>query len=173
MSGSGREHPLYLLFLERVQHAMALECPQGAFEDVEDYLASLLVAFARTDSLFRIRDASGRSLSSVFEMLAEGDVRLNADSFERERDVHKHIGDYILFWSGLNPMFLRRLKLDDGRELLCDYTLQGKESYRLVSSFDYRPYDSEAPTYRKLSESFEVLSLALARVGRDLPFHAA
>ena len=173
MSGFRQEHPLYQLFLERIQEAVASECPGKAYEDVEDYLTSLLVAFMRTDRLFRIKDASGRSLSSVFDMLAEGDVRLNADSFEREREVHKHIGDYILFWSGLNPMFLQRLKLDDGRELLCDYTRQGKESYRLVSSFDYRPFDAEAPTFRKLSEGFEVLSSALHRVGRDLPFHAA
>jgi hypothetical protein len=106
-------------------------------------------------------------------MLAEGDVRLNADSFEREREVHKHIGDYILFWSGLNPHYLQRLKLDDGRELVCDYTRQGKQSYFVVSTFDYRPFDSEAPTFRKLSDGFEGLSAALRRVSRERPFNAA
>ncbi|MBS1723536.1 MAG: hypothetical protein JSS66_11350 [Armatimonadetes bacterium] len=161
------------LFREQVHLAVSKAAPARSSDDIEDYLSFLLYSFVRTDSVFAIRGADGRRLTSVFEMLAEGDVRLNADSFERERSVHKHIGDYILFWSGVNPDFLRRLKLDDGRDLVCDYTRQGKDSYLLVSTFDYVPYATEAPMFRKLSEGFESLAMALQVVAHQLPFRVA
>ena len=173
MSAIDRNHPLYRLFHEMVGEAVAAEMPGRGMEDVEEYVTGLLFQFLRTDRVFAIRDPQGRTLTSVYEMLAEGDVLINADSFERERQVHKHIGDYILFWTGVNPDFLRRLKLDDGRDLVCDYTLQGKQSYHLVSTFDYSPYESEAPTFRRLSEEFEGFVGALGHLRGRLPFHAA
>jgi hypothetical protein len=173
MSESPGRNPLHLAFRTTVHEAVAREAPGRALEDVEDYLTSLLVSFLRTDRIFAIKDAAGRPLRSVYEMLAEGDVRLNAPTFEREREVHKHIGDYILFWSGFNPQFLSRLKLDDGRDLLCDYTRQGQQSYWVVSTFDYQPFDQEAPTFRKLSDAFEPLTAALAHVRSRLPYHVA
>ena len=161
------------MFREMVQEAIAAELPGRAQEDVEDYVTKLLVQFVKTDQVFLIRDPFGKPLTSVYEMLGEADVLINADSFERERAVHKHIGDYILFWTGVNPDFLRRMKLDDGRDLVCDYTRQGKTSYEVVSTFDYSPYEREAPVFRKLSEGFEGLSYALGHLRRHLPFHAA
>lgn len=168
-----RDHPLYVLFHDLVQEAIVAESPARALEDVEDYVTRLLVHFMNTESVFAIRDACGRPLTSVYEMLAEADIRLNADSFEREREVHRHIGDYILFWSGVNPDFLRRLKLDDGRDLVCDYTQQGKQSYYVVSTFDYEPFGTIAPTFRRLSEGFEDFVSALRLVREQLPFRAA
>lgn len=173
MSRNDRTNPLYLLFRELVQDSLAKEAPGRAMDDVEAYVTDLLFQFLRTDRVYAIKDQAGRGLTSVYEMLAEGDVRLNADTFEREREVHKHIGDYILFWSGVNPDYLRRLKLDNGRDLVCDYSLQGRQSYHVVSTFDYRPYDQEAPTFRKMSDGFDDLAAALGRIRRTLPFSAA
>ena len=161
------------MFREIVQTAVKAELPGRSLDDVEDYVTGLLIQFVQTEQLFAIRDPFGRPLTSIYEMLGEADVLLNADSFERERQVHKHIGDYILFWTGVNPDFLNRIKLDDGRDLVCDYTRQGKESYHVVSTFDYSPYDSEAPVFRKLSEGFEGIAYALGHVRRHLPFNAA
>ena len=48
-----------------------------------------------------IGSSRGRRVWQVAERLVEGDVLLNATSFEREREVHKHIGDFTLFWTGL------------------------------------------------------------------------
>lgn len=136
--------------------------------DVETYLVALLQRFMHTDRVFGIRDAFGRRLSTVTEMLAEGDLRMNADSFERERQVHRHIGDFLLFWSGLYPSFLRQIR-QTGLDVLCDYVRQGKESYSIAASFDYPPYQEESRTLRKLSEGFEDYSDALHHVGRRLP----
>ncbi len=164
------DDPLFMHFRDLVHEALAVELRERHVDDVVDYVSRLLTEFMRTDRVYSIRGPDGRPVTSVYEMLAEGDVRLNAGSFEREREVHKHIGDYILFWSGVNPAYLSRLRLQDGRELRCDYTRQAKESYYLVSTFDYRPYDAEAATYRRLSELYEGIAHSLTHVRRHLPF---
>ena len=56
-------------------------------EKVEEYLAEMMVRFLHQDGLYGIRDAQGRRVESVADMVAEGDVRLNANSFDREREV--------------------------------------------------------------------------------------
>lgn len=138
---------------------------------VASYLVDLLLRFLHTDQIFAIKDGLGNRVISITEMIAEGDVTLNADSFERERQVHRHIGDFILFWSGMYPEFLRNLRVQVGTDLLCDYPRQAKESYHVVSTFDYSPYDQEAPLYRKLSESLDQCIDCLHSVRQNV-FHA-
>lgn len=163
-------HPLYGLFGELVSDALVgRRLPTEP--KVGSYLTDLLVRFIHSDEVFAVR-RGGRPVESVIEMAAEGDVRLNAESFERERQVHRHIGDYILFWGGLYPDYLRRLRLGTGLDLVCDYTSQGRESYYIVSTFDYPPYGAEAPTFRLLSEGFPDYSVALADVAEHLPYTA-
>ncbi len=106
-------------------------------------------------------------------MLAEGDVRLRADSFDREREVHKHIGDFILFWSGLYPNHLTKLKIVTQANLTCDYTRQGQRSYHLVSTFNHDPYTAEAPIFNTLSERFEDLAFVLGQVSRKSGLYVA
>jgi hypothetical protein len=62
------------------------------------------------DRLYKIRDTQGRRVEEVAEMLAEGDLLHRAQGVEREREVHRHIGNYTLFMTGIFPEFLRRLK---------------------------------------------------------------
>lgn len=166
-------HPLYVLFADLVREQVATHISKQPEADVEAYLTELLVSFLHTDEIFRLRDAEGRPLNSIFEMLAEGDVRLNADSFDREREVHKYVGDYILFWSGVYPEYLRRLKLGSGAELVCDYTQVGQQSYLLVSSYRHDPYGHEAPVFEKLSHGFSDFSFILAQVGHRANIHFA
>lgn len=137
-------------------------------DDVKAYLAQLLTAFLHTDRIFSVRDADGRTVESVTDMVAEGDVRVRAESFERERAVHKHIGDFILFWQGVYPEYLRQIKVLDGRDLLCDYPRQGRESYRVVSQFAMPPYVEEARTCAKLSDGFDDYAFCLGDVARRL-----
>jgi len=160
---------LYRMFLEGVHTALSERLGMASDMQVEAYLAQIMVAFSHTDKIFALRDPIGNRLHSVTDMLAEGDVRMNATSFERERQVHRHIGDFILFWSGLFPDFLKHLKLQDGRDLLCDYLRQGQESYYVVSTFDYGRYSDEAPMYRELSIRFAEYSRGLSLVRETLP----
>ncbi len=78
------------------------------------------------------------------DLLFESEVLLQAQSMDRERDVHQHIGDFTLFMAGLFPEYLRRLKTsrvdlpqgfprglyEDGKALLRDCRANGRQSIR-------------------------------------------
>src|SRR5688572_29264528 len=148
------DHPLRSFFSDALHRSLYEELGMRGVEDVEQYLADMLVAFLHEDSIFAIQDASGRRVESIVEMVAEGDVLAKADSFARERQVHKHVGDFLLFWSGVFPEFLRHLKSPNSKDALIDVREQGRFSYHVVSTFQHDPYADEAPTFKKLSEDF-------------------
>src|SRR5215471_5117187 len=114
---------------------------QHFFDDIQledpavaHYVSQLLADFAHVDSLYRIRNALGRRLEDVGEMLIESNPILGAASFDRERAVRKHVGDYALFMTGLFPESVakarraRSLRLD----AFVDFVRAGKESYAIV-----------------------------------------
>src|SRR5439155_21929560 len=74
--------------------------------NVSDYISKLLVEFTRTDQLYRIKCAKGERVEAVVDLLYESEVTHGARSFERERDVHRHIGDFTLFMAGPFPEYL-------------------------------------------------------------------
>jgi hypothetical protein len=162
------DNPLHEAFLPVVQEQVARHVASQGLAQVETYLTTLLVDFAHTDRLYAVRDADGRPVTTVSEMVAQGDVRLHAESFTREREVHKHIGDFLLFWGGVYPDHLQRLRLSGGQELICDYRHQGIASYRLVSTFSHPPYEAEADLFRQLSDGFSDFTFVLAQVGRKV-----
>jgi hypothetical protein len=125
-----------------------------------DYLVDLLIRFVRMDAIFKIRDPRGRRLREVAEMMAEAEQRQS----NPQREVYRHIGDFSLFWAGVYPEALSRLKSPDRQDHLVDYFVQGKRSYYLASTFDQKPYDREAPILRRLSEEFELCTYGLNRV---------
>lgn len=154
-------HPLRTFFRESLHDSLSRRIGLKACDDLEGYLTELLVAFLHNERIFALRDADGRRIESLPEMLAEGDVRLNADSFAREREVHRHVGDFLLFWSGLFPEMLTRLHgfLSDEPEV--EAARQGSFSYGIVSSFDHAPYTEEAPIFLRLSHEFEACQYGL------------
>ena len=123
-------HPLRRLFSELVTR----EAPDS---ELATYIANLLVDFVHVQQVYRIRDVRGKRLEEVGEMLVASDPLLEGGSFDREREVRKHIGDYTLFMAGMFPEHVaalprRGLRLDS----LIDYIKAGKESYRIVGAFD-------------------------------------
>lgn len=163
---------LQSIFAEHLDEVITRHVSAKGCEDVQVYLADLLLKFQHTDQIFAVKNSAGDRLISVTEMLPEGDVRLNAESFDRERQVHRHIGDFILFWAGVYPEFLRHIKLDLGKDIVCDYPRQARESYGFVSTFTLPPYDDEAPTFRKLSDGFDDFAFCLQVVGQRLRLNA-
>src|SRR6516165_6132881 len=159
---------LRMLFAEVVREAFFNELRYYDSE-VVTYVGNLLMDFTSTEQLYRIRDAQGRRLEEVGEMLIESNPMLAARSFDREREVRKHIGDFTLFFTGFFPEYVaslprRGLRLD----AFIDYLQAGKESYRIVSFFDQFEYRAEAPLYRRLSDQFETCVYGLNLVKRDL-----
>ena len=142
-----------------------LEEPQ-----VANYVAALLVDFARVENLYRIRNGLGKRLEDVGEMLIESNPLLDAASFDREREVRKHVGDYTLFMTGLFPESVARARQSRRPRLdaFIDFVQAGKESYAIVSSFNQFEYREEAPIFRRLSENFELCVVGLNLVKQDL-----
>jgi hypothetical protein len=139
--------------------------------EVIGYLTDVLVDFVHVDRLYKIRDVQGRRVEEVAEMLAEGDLLHRADSLERERTVHKHIGDYTLFMAGVFPEFVRRLRTSKfviSADAFLDYVQVGKRSYRIVSEFPADFPGAAPPLFRKLSDNFELCVFGLGYVRADL-----
>ena len=156
-------HPLRRLFAELV----VKELPGD--REVAAYVGNLLVDFVHVDNLYRIRNSRGKRLEDVGEMLVESNPMLGAPSFDREREVRRHIGDYTLFLTGMFPEYVatlprRGLRLDS----LIDYVKAGKESYRIVGAFDQFEYRQAALLFRRLAEQFEYCVHGLNRVKDDL-----
>ena len=127
-----------------------------------EYVVDLLVRFVRMDAIFNIRDAVGRRLEEVAEMLLEAEHRQCGP----RREIYRHIGDFALFWSGVYPEALARLQAADGRDHLLNYFEQGKRSYYIASTYEEEPYLIQAPILRRLSEDFELCTYGLNRVRR-------
>jgi hypothetical protein len=129
----------------------------------------LLVDFVHAENLYRIRDARGRRLEDVGEMLIASNPLLEGKSFFYERELRKHVGDYTLFMTGLFPEYVARLPRKQFRtDAWVDYVKAGKESYRVVASFDQFEFRTAAPLFRRLSERFELCVYGLNLVKADL-----
>jgi hypothetical protein len=100
--GISREHPLRQLFGELVQRHF-FRGVQLYDPDVAEYVTGILTDFTHVGNLYRIRNARGRRIEEVAEMLVESNPLLGASSFDREREVRKHVGDFTLFFTGLFP----------------------------------------------------------------------
>lgn len=158
------DHPLRHYFVETLHDSFSHELSIETSEDVEAYLSELLVNFMDVENLYSIRDPFGQPVQSVAEMMVEADIRLNADSFAREREVHRHIGDFLLFWTGLFPEFLMQMKAPGSKDVLLDPVQQGRFSYHVVSTFEHGAYAHEAPIFKKLSRHFEDYRYGLSLV---------
>ncbi|MBV8478459.1 MAG: hypothetical protein JO266_04720 [Acidobacteria bacterium] len=162
-------HPLQQLFNELVDHhysqEIGLRDPQ-----LIAYVAHLLTEFCEVEQLLKIRDHADRPLSDVGAMVLESDPVFGpAPSFDRERQVRKHIGDYTLFFTGMYPESINRYRLRRNRlENFVDWMKAGKESYYIVSKFEFFEYSKVAPMFAKLSDHFEQCVYGLNQVKNEL-----
>ena len=161
-------NPLQQLFYELIGRNYGEVGVRNA--EVQSYVATMLTEFCDLENLYKIHDATGRPLADVGEMLLESDpVYGPAASFDRERQVRKHIGDYSLFFTGMFPESLNSSRLRRSRmENLVDFVKAGKESYYIVSKFEHFEYAKVAPLFRNMARDFELLVYGLNQVKNDL-----
>jgi hypothetical protein len=164
------QHPLRQLFgaLTEKSFTEHLGWPDTK---VTSYVSNLLVEFTHTDHLYKIRNHQDQQVDTVVDLLFESEVMLEAQSLDRERDVHRHIGDFTLFMTGLFPEYLRRLKSAGviyHKDFLVDYVKTGKRSYGIVATIGRDDAESNLPLFRKLSENFELCVTGLGFVRSDL-----
>jgi len=162
------DHPLKRFFrglIENVFEADLGMCSPA----LVDYLAELLTEFIHVDRLRAIRDADGRPLDQIAEMLAllarTEDAALAA--VRRKEVIYRHIGDYTLFWSGLYPESLRSRRVVRTKDRLLDYVRQGKRSYAIASALSREDAAPPPALLRQLSEDFESCAHGLELVRRE------
>ena len=161
------EHALRQLFHQTVSDCYSEHLGLHDTE-VTSYIADLLTEFCVVENLYRIRDAEGRPLKEVGEMLTASDpIHGTAASFDAERMVRKHIGDYALFSTGMYPEAVQHSKFAGDASFL-DMVRTGKESYYIVSQFNLFEYQNEAPFFGRLAEEFESYMYGLTKVRGEL-----
>ena len=162
-------HPLEPFFQQMVRNSYAGKL--GIHDTaINQYVARLLCEFSEAEKLYKVHDEEGRPLRTLEDLLQAADpVHGTAPSFDAERAVRKHIGDYALFVGGMYPEAMvpgcgRRSPHPSLLELI----RAGKESYFIVSQFNLFEYEQEAPLFARLADSFERCMLGLALVREDL-----
>lgn len=164
-----QSHPLEPFFHQAVRNSY--EGKLGLHDpDVTGYVAHLLCEFSEADNLYKVRDEAGHPIEELTDMMLAADpVNGTASSFDAERAVRKHIGDYALFVAGMYPE-----AADIGnrrrhhRPTLSELISAGKESYFIVSQFNLFEYEQEAPLFARLSDGFERCILGLTLVREEL-----
>ena len=170
-------HPLRRLFAGIVENVLYSDL--GVCDPaVADYLVDLLIEFLHFDRIHALKSVGGKRLEDVAEMITDAHLGPDVTGAVRDRIVHQHIGDYTLFWSGVYPENLKRLRSSDRKDHLVDYLEQGKRSYFIAAELTGERSDPPARVFRQLSDQFEfcVYGLGLVRKGweRHAPqsFHA-
>jgi hypothetical protein len=161
------EHALRQLFHQTVTGCYAEHL--GIHDaEVTSYIADLLTEFCVVENLYRIRDGQGNPLKDVGEMIMASDpVHGSAPSFDVERRMRKHIGDYALFSTGMYPEAVHHAHFG-GEAGFLEMVRAGKESYYIVSQFNLFEYESEAAFFGRLAEEFEKYMFGLTKVRGEL-----
>ncbi len=164
-----QNHPLEPFFLQAVRNSyegrLGLHDP-----DVTGYVAHLLCEFSEAGNLYKVRDQAGRPIEELDEMVRAADpINGTAASFDEERALRKHIGDYALFVAGMYPEAMGSgHRLRHHQPSMNELIRTGKESYYIVSQFNLFEYAQEAPLFARLSDRFERWLLGLTLVREEL-----
>ena len=128
-----------------------------------EYISEMLTSFTHCDRIFSLRSTTGRRLDQVVDMLVEAQARQGTAL----REIHRHIGDFTLFWTGVYPEAVERLRKQGRKDGLIDYPTQGKRAYRIASTI---PTDAETPrseVLEQLSDQFELCVYGLGEIRRE------
>jgi hypothetical protein len=130
---------------------------------VVDYVSQLLVRFIRVDTHAKVRQVDGKPAMEVVTMVAEAEKRVG----EARREVHRHIGDYTLFWSGVYPEALRTMQSKDKRDQFINYCAQGKRAYKIASTIKSDKKAVPSSLLQRMSAEFEMCAYGLREIRRE------
>jgi hypothetical protein len=162
------QHPLRQLFGRLTERTFTEALGWPNFQ-VTEYVSNLLVEFTHTDHLTRIKNHDGERVETVVELLYESEMHHQQTDAEKEREIHRHIGDLTLFLAGLFPEYCRRIKCSGPihhKDFLVDYVKAGKRSYHIVATI--QDSQSSSSLFQTLSSNFELCVAGLGFVRLDL-----
>jgi hypothetical protein len=130
-----------------------------------DYITDLLTRFIRSDALYSVRDLTGQRLERIGEMWVEADHRLG----DARREVHRHIGDFTLFWTGVYPEALRGDRTSPRKrdDRFTDYCTRGKQAYHIASTIPAEADDAPTEVLERLSREFELCAFGLNEARKE------
>lgn len=166
MSPLSQNHPLRRWFAALIETSFQEEI--GICEpSVLEYLTELLTGFIHMERINLLCDGSGRKIEDVAAMLSEAESGETTVPEDRRRRYHLHIGDFTLFWTGVYPENLRRLRRRRSPDNLLDYFNQGKRSYAIASNLSSDETHPRASVLQQLSDQFEYCVYGLGLVRRQ------
>ena len=126
-----------------------------------DYISDLLLRFVRSEAVHKVRSVTGKQLTEVADMMIEAQARIGT----AQRAVHRHIGDFTLFWAGVYPEALRKLRSPTKKDHFIDYCEHGKRAYLLASLMEAeQENEAPSPILERLSQRFEMCAYGLREV---------
>ncbi|MDA8744488.1 hypothetical protein N9N28_07645 [Rubripirellula amarantea] len=128
-----------------------------------DYISDLLLRFTRLDATYRVRRTNGKPVTEVFQMLCEAEQRIGL----AKREVHRHIGDFTLFWSGMYPESLRKAHKANSPDGFLDYCRQGKRAYAIAATIEGGEDRPSCEVLHRMSEQFEMCAYGLREIRRE------
>lgn len=159
------EHPIRRLFAGLTEHTFVGSLGI-ADPPLLDYVSTLLARFVHVDEIYRLRNVQGVPLEQVADMVMEAEG-LPPEGRTR-REFYRHIGDFALFWTGVYPEMLAKLRSAMCKDYFIDYCQQGKRSYYIAGtcSVDERSR-VESEVLLRLSEQFELVAYGLRQVRQE------
>jgi hypothetical protein len=132
--------------------------------ELVDYISQLLVRFTKTDAMLRVRQLNGKPATEVVTMMAEAQRRIGV----AKREVHRHIGDFTLFWTGLYPESIRGLVTDDKTDCFSSFCQEGKRAYEIASEIESDELSNvPCDLLHRLSEQFDMCIYGLREIRRQ------
>jgi hypothetical protein len=128
---------------------------------VVDYVSLLLVRFLRLDAWAGAAPAAPDA-ATVARLLDEARRHAAAEA----RAEFRQIGDATLFWSGLYPEALRRLRHSGPQDDLGDYREAGRRAYWLVSTLEPEDAAEERLLFERLAHDYDLCVEGLGEVRR-------
>jgi hypothetical protein len=150
VSTSSRLNRFFDWLIRRTFHDLRIKEPT-----IAQYISGLLAEFARTENLYKIRNLQGKRLETVVELLLEA-ARMEelGSDLEKEREIYKHTGDYILFMSGIFREHVEK------NAFLGYYLEEGGRAYQAVFDMDLMLH-KPGYLFLELAQRFEFYSGAV------------
>ncbi|MEZ6119483.1 MAG: hypothetical protein R3C28_23345 [Pirellulaceae bacterium] len=128
-----------------------------------DYISDLLIRFINSNSIYRIRNVTGQRLYEVAQMMTEAEERIG----DAKREVHRHVGDFTLFWTGVYPEALKKMRSTGSQDELVDYKEQGKRAYLIASQIQTDDQNASSDVLNRLSHQYDLCAYGLREVRRQ------
>ncbi len=146
------EHCYFYILVRHALRGVGLEDRR-----VADYVAEVLAGFLRKDCAEGLRDAEGKPMQYVFEMLA---ALQNADDRTRFH-IQAHIGNHTLVLTGLFPTRIQHQSVRRGGPGLNYYEGMGRTHFKAASDHRLASRYELDRVLAELAEAFGAVRRAL------------